>query len=153
IGGDDRFQNGFEGKVTIMGPAPKTDKVTIPLQQVAPGRYEARHVLDQFGSFVLQGELTTNGAPVAESFGHVSNPYPREYAAFEPDLSLMSRLATATGAGMDSPLAAVIDPAGEKISYHEDLWMRFVKWAILIFVLDLAVRRVRIFDRRFRAAT
>ncbi|MGZ3424744.1 MAG: VWA domain-containing protein, partial [Polyangiales bacterium] len=46
IGGDDRFQNGFEGKVTIMGPAPKTDKVTIPLQQVAPGRYEARHVLD-----------------------------------------------------------------------------------------------------------
>jgi len=152
IGGDDRFQNGFEGKVTIIGPAPKTDKVVIPLQQVAPGRYEAKHVLDQFGSFVLTGDLQSNGATVAESFGHVSNPYPREYAAFEPDLSLMSRLATATGGGMDAPLAAIVDAQGEKISYHEDLWQRFVKLAILVFVIDLAVRRIRLFDRKFKAA-
>lgn len=152
IGGDDRFQNGYDGKVTIVGPAPKTDKVVVDLQQVAPGRYEAKHVLDQFGSFVLSGELTSNGAPVAESFGHVSNPYPREYAAFEPDLPLMSRLATATGGGMDAPLAAIVDPAGEKISFHQDLWSNFVKIAIAIFVLDLALRRVRLFDRKFRAA-
>jgi len=152
IGGDDRFQNGYEGKVTIIGPAPKTDKIVVNLQQVAPGRYEARHVLDQFGSFVLTGDLTSNGATVAESFGHVSNPYPREYAAFEPDMPLMSRLATATGGAMDPALASVIDPAGEKISYHEDMWQRFVKIAILIFVIDLAVRRVRLFDRKFKAA-
>ncbi len=152
VGGDDRFQNGYDGKITIIGPAPKTDKVVVNLQQVAPGRYEAKHVLDQFGSFMITGELTTNGAPVAESFGHVSNPYPREYAAFEPDTALMSRLATATGGGMDAALPAIVDPAGEKISYHEDLWMRFVKIAIVIFVLDLLVRRVRFFDRKFRAA-
>jgi Ca-activated chloride channel homolog len=153
VGGDDRFQNGYEGKVTIIGPAPKTDKVVINLQQVAPGRYEAKHVLDTFGSFMLTGELMTNGAPVAESFGHISNPYPREYAAFEPDTQLMQRLAVATGGGMDAPLPAIVDPAGEKISYHEDLWTRFVKLAILIFVLDLFVRRVRLFDRKFKAAT
>lgn len=152
IGGDDRFQNGYEGKVTIIGPAPKVDKTVVNLQQVAPGRYEARHVLDQFGSFVLTGDLTSSGATVAESFGHVSNPYPREYAAFEPDLPLMSRLATATGGAMDPALAAIVDPAGEKISYHEDLWMKFVKIAILIFVIDLAVRRIRLFDRKFKAA-
>lgn len=152
IGGDDRFQNGFEGKVTIVGPAPKADKVVVPLQQVAPGRYEAKQVLDQFGSFVLTGDLQSNGATVAESFGHVSNPYPREYAAFEPDLPLMSRLATATGGGMDTPLSAIVDAQGEKISYHEDLWQRFVKLAILVFVIDLAVRRIRLFDRKFKAA-
>lgn len=152
IGGDDRFQNGYEGKVTIIGPAPKADKVVVPLQQVAPGRYEAKHVLDQFGSFVLTGDLTSSGATVAESFGHVSNPYSREYAAFEPDLPLMSRLATATGGGMDAALAAIVDPAGEKISYHEDLWQKFVKLAIIVFVIDLAIRRVRLFDRKFKAA-
>jgi hypothetical protein len=124
----------------------------VNLQQVAPGRYEAKHVLDQFGSFVLTGDLTSNGATVAESFGHVSNPYPREYAAFEPDVPLMSRLALATGGAMDAAPGAIIDPAGEKISYHEDLWTKFVKLAILVFVIDLAVRRVRLFDRKFRAA-
>lgn len=152
VGGDDRFQNGYEGKVTIIGPAPKTDKVVVNLQQVAPGRYEAKHVLDTFGSFMLTGELTSNGAAIAESFGHISNPYPREYAAFEPDTALMQRLAVATGGGMDASLPAIVDPAGEKISYHEDLWTRFVKLAILVFVLDLIVRRVRLFDRKFKAA-
>ena len=152
VGGDDRFQNGFDGKVTIMGPAPKTEKTIVSLQQVAPGRYEARHTLDQFGSFVLQGELTSSGAPVAESFGHISNPYPREYAAFEPDISMMDRLATTTGGSRDPAIAAIVDPAGEKVSYHQDLWTRFVKAAILVFLVDLVVRRVRLFDRKFKAA-
>ena len=152
VGGDDRFQNGFDGKVTVTGPAPKTDKIVIPLQQIAPGRYEGRTTLEQFGSFVLQGELTSGGAPVAESFGHVSNPYPREYAAFEPDVVLMEKMALATGGAKDPSYAAIVDPAGEKVSYHEDLWMRFVKAAIVIFLLDLAMRRVRIFDRKFKVA-
>jgi len=64
----------------------------------------------------------------------------------------MSRLALATGGAMDAAPAAIVDPAGEKISYHEDLWTKFVKLAILVFVIDLAVRRVRLFDRKFRAA-
>jgi len=152
LSGDDRFQNGYEGKVVVTGPAPKTEKIVVPLAQIAPGRYEARTSLEQFGSFVLQGELTTNGSPVAESFGHVSNPYPREYAAFEPDVALLERVAAASGGARDAERAKVVDPAGEKVSYHEDLWSRFVKLAIAIFLLDLAVRRVRIFDRKFTAA-
>lgn len=152
IGGDDRFQNGLDGKVTITGPAPKTDKVVMPLQQVAPGRYEARTTLDQFGSFVLQGELNTKGTQVAESFGHVSNPYPREYAAFEPDIQTMEKMAMTTGGAKDAPRAQIIDPAGEKVTYHEDLWSRFVKLAIAVFLIDLALRRVRLFDRKFKAA-
>lgn len=152
IGGDDRFQNGLEGKVTVTGPAPKTDKTVISLVQIAPGRYEAKTTLDQFGSFVLQGELTSNGTPVAESFGHVSNPYPREYAAFEPDVVTMEKMATATGGTKDPALASIVDPAGEKVSYHQDLWMKFVEAAIAVFLVDLFLRRVRIFDRKFRAA-
>ncbi|MFI5298092.1 MAG: VWA domain-containing protein [Polyangiales bacterium] len=152
IGGDDRFQNGFDGKVTVTGPAPKTDKIVMQLQQIAPGRYEGRTTLDQFGSFVMQGELTSNGTAVAESFGHVSNPYPREYAAFEPDLVLMSKIAIATGGTVDAGWNAIVDPAGEKVSAHEELWPKFVKFAILVFLLDLALRRVRLIDRKFRAA-
>ena len=152
IGGDDRFQNGLDGKVTVTGPAPKLDKIVMPLQQIAPGRYEAKTTLDQFGSFVLQGELTSGGTPVAESYGHISNPYPREYAAFEPDVPTMDAMARTTGGARDASQAAILDPAGEKVSYHQDLWARFVEAAILVFVIDLVLRRVRIFDRKFKAA-
>jgi Ca-activated chloride channel family protein len=87
-------------------------------------------------------------ATVAESFGHVTNPYPREYLALAPDIATLTKAAEATGGGVDPAPAAVFDPAGEVIRYHQDLWPRFVAAAILIFLLDLLMRRVRIFDRK-----
>jgi hypothetical protein len=87
---------------------------------------------------------------VAVSFGHVSNPYPREYASFEPDLVTLEKAAVATGGTMDPKgLGAVFDPAGEKVTFREDLWPKFIYGAILVFLADLLVRRVRLFDRKF----
>ncbi len=41
------------------------------------------------------------------------------------------------------------NPQGEKIVYFRPLWSRFVLAAIIVFLLDLLVRRVRLFDRKF----
>ena len=46
-------------------------------------------------------------------------------------------------------VASVFDPAGEKVAFREDLWPRFVYGAIAVFLLDLLMRRVRLFDRKF----
>jgi hypothetical protein len=46
-------------------------------------------------------------------------------------------------------VAALFDPAGESVTFHEDLWPRFVGGAIVLLILDLLVRRVRLFDRKF----
>jgi hypothetical protein len=82
----------------------------------------------------------------------VSNPYPREYASFEPDVVTLEKAALATGGTVDPPsTAAVFDPNGEKVTYHEELWPKFIFAAILVFLLDLLMRRVRIFDRKFVA--
>jgi hypothetical protein len=78
----------------------------------------------------------------------VTNPYPREYLALEPDLVSLSRVAELTGGRMDPDARAPFDPAGEHVSYHEDLWPRFIGAAIVVFLLDLFVRRVRLFDRK-----
>ena len=43
----------------------------------------------------------------------------------------------------------VFDPQGEKIIYYRPLWSRFVLAAIVVFLLDLLIRRVRLFDRKF----
>jgi hypothetical protein len=124
----------------------------VDLRQSAPGRYEASVPLDKYGSFLLRAEHARDmpdgtTKPVAVSFGHVSNPYPREYATFEPDLVTLERVATATGGSRDpAAVAAVFDPAGEKVTFHEELWPRFIYAAIVVFLLDLLVRRVRLFQ-------
>ena len=159
IGGDDRFQNGLDGKLTIIGPRGRSGKPkrTVPLPQTAPGRYEAEFPLDRYGPYVLHASLEksvedgqgrTHSAVLAEGFGHVTNPYPREYLALEPDTPALRRVAEATGGRLDPDAKDVWDPAGESVTYHEDLWPRFIGAAIVVFLLDLLLRRVRIFDRK-----
>jgi uncharacterized membrane protein len=160
IGGDDRFQNGLDGKLTIVGPqggAGRAPTRTVPLPQTAPGRYEAEFPLDRYGPYLLHASLEkpvddgqghTHGAVLAEGYGHVTNPYPREYLALEPDTASLRRVAEATGGRVDPDPKAVWDPAGESVTYHEDLWPRFIGAAIVVFLLDLLLRRVRIFDRK-----
>ena len=113
--------------------------------------------MDRYGSFLLKAEHLReqpDGSQkvVAVSYGHVSHPYPREYASFEPNRDLLSAVAKATGGGMSpATIGEIFDPAGQSITYHEDLWSRFVLLAIVLFVLDLLLRRLRLFDRKFVA--
>lgn len=156
IGGDDLFQNGLDASLVVKGP---TESQTLAMPQTAPGRYEIDFPLPKYGSYVLHATLTRDvfaesargvaeGAPkkvqIAESFGHVSSPYPREYRAFEPDRAMLARAAAVTGGLVDPPADAYFDAAGEKVVYHKDLWGGFLLAAIPVYLLDLLLRRVRL---------
>ena len=111
IGGDDRFQNGLDAKLTVDRARSRTARrEKMPMRQTAPGRYESDFPLERFGSFLLHASLEKGvddgkggqkSVQVAESFGHVTNPYPREYLALAPDLVTLSRTALVTGGRMD----------------------------------------------------
>ena len=84
--------------------------------------------------------------PVAVSFGHVSNPYPREYASFEPDLTTMEKAAIATGGVVDPPtVAAVFDAA-------RDADASTLRWNDFVVGEDDRVPRQFALDRRNLAA-
>lgn len=153
---DERFDNGIVSKLIVTGPGSgaSAQRREVAMRQTAPGRYEANFPLDQYGSFLLRAEHakpTENGElkPLAMSYGHVSNPYPREYASFDPDLERLTRAALAGGGTVDPVPSKVFDAAGQKIVSYRPLWNRFVLAAIAMFLLDLLVRRVRLFDRKF----
>jgi Ca-activated chloride channel homolog len=157
IGGDDRFQNGLDAKLTITGPQPNGATKKVPMRQTAPGRYEIDFPLERYGSFLLHASLEKpvddgkggqKSVQVAESYGHVTNPYPREYLALAPDLVTLSRTALVTGGRVEPDAAVIFDPAGESIRYHQDLWSRFIGAAVAVYLLDLLMRRVRLFDRK-----
>jgi Ca-activated chloride channel homolog len=153
---DERFDNKLTSKLHVIGPEPGGERRTVEMRQIAPGRYEARLPMDKYGSFLLRAEharAEDDGSlkPVAVSSGHVSNPYPREYAAFQTDRATLEGVAVATKGKFDpEDLAIAFDPEGEKITFHEDLWPRLVMLAIALYLIDLLLRRVRIFDRGFK---
>lgn len=147
---DDRFENGLESTLTIRGPQPQGREERIPLRAVAPGRYEVSFPLDRYGAFVLHAVHRRNGHIVAESFGQISHPYPREYAALQPDLQLLTTLANATGGKVSPEPSQMFDPGGDVITETQPLWRYPIMAAIGILLLDLLLRRVRIFDRQFK---
>ncbi len=151
---DERFDNGIVSKLVVTGPGSSGARREVPMRQTAPGRYEANFPIDQYGSFLLRGEHAKAGEngelrPLATSYGHVTNPYPREYASFDPDLDRLARATLAGGGSTDPEPTRVFSPAGQKVVSYRPLWSSFVLAAVLLFLFDLMVRRVRIFDRKF----
>jgi len=146
IGPDDRFLDGLQSAVTLEGPldpAAERLRVTRPLLQRAPGRYEARFPLDRFGSFALSAEHKRDGRTVARSSGQLSHPYPPEYAPGPPDRALLARASgIARGHELSSP-ARLFDPGHERVAAHRELWPELVLAALLLFLLDVLLRRVR----------
>jgi hypothetical protein len=151
---DERFDNAMSSKLYVTGPQPAGERREVAMRQTAPGRYEARFPLDDYGSFLLRAEHLKEGEDgelrqAAVSYGHISNPYPREYASFEADVERLQRAALSGGGAVDADPKVIFDPGNDKIVYYEQLWSRFVLAALAIFLLDLLVRRVRLFDRKF----
>jgi Ca-activated chloride channel homolog len=151
---DERFDNEMESKLFVLGPEPGGGRREYPMRQTAPGLYEADFQLDEYGSFLLRAEHAKGGKSgearqVGVSYGHISNPYPREYASFEPDVQRLRRAALAGGGELDAEPKIWFSPGDEKITFYEDLYNRFIFAAIGVFLFDLLVRRVRLFDRKF----
>lgn len=152
------FDNDMQSRLIAQGPLPGGERREFPLRQVAPGRYQADFELGSYGSFLLRAEhfkLDADGrsVPVATSFGQVSAPYPGEYARLEPDRALLESVAKASGGQFQPPLEALFDPGAEVVTYQEPLWQRFILLAMGCFLLDLLMRRVRLFDRQFERQT
>ncbi|MEM6957518.1 MAG: VWA domain-containing protein, partial [Myxococcota bacterium] len=166
IDNSDQFMNGLDSVLKVEGPMgarraradspedqadPQLRRTReLPLRQTAPGRYEARLPLDAYGSFVLTAEHRREGRVVAESATQLANPYPSEYATLEPNTALLSRVAAVTGGEASPSPARLFDAQGETIEAHEELWSLLLYLALALFVLDLLLRRVRLFDREFR---
>jgi len=149
VGQDDRFMNGLQSTVTLRAAGALAAPEEHPLLQTAPGRYEARFPIDRYGSFVLSASHRRDDRLVAESTAQLNNPYPREYATLEPDITLLDRVAAITrGKASPSP-AEIFDPQGESVESHDELWPELLFLALGIFLADLLLRRVRLFDRRF----
>ncbi len=129
----------------------------IPMPQVAPGRYQAEFLLPGYGSFTLRAQhqrLLDDGSemPEATSTGQVSVPYPLEYARVTPDLTRLKEAASAGGGQLDPSPSALRQPDERRLLSRTPLWQYCLGAALLLFFLDLLLRRVRLWDRTFRHA-
>jgi hypothetical protein len=145
---NDQFVNRLDTTLEIIDPRDSKAKRVIPMEQTAAGRYTADFAVDRYGSYLLKAVHRRDGAIVAESLGSAALPYPAEYSSTGTTTEPLEHAALVTGGLNSAEPAKIFEPKGDSIRFVEDLWpwvMLFVACGILV---DLYLKRVRIFGYR-----
>jgi Mg-chelatase subunit ChlD len=135
--------------------SPKGQKQTVRLQQSGAGRYEGRFPMRDIGAhFVNVMEFAAGELRGAASAG-VSVNYSPEFQAAGPNVNLLQRLASAGSGRLIDPAKPGDNPFfhGRKKTFQPlDLWEWLLRFAIVLFPLDVAVRRVQLDREEWRKA-
>ena len=134
--------------------SPKGERQLVRLEQKGPGRYEAKFPTKEVGAYLLNLMDLKDGQLRGSQVLGASVNYSPEFAATEPNINLLTRLAEAGG-------GKVIDPTVDnpflrdrkKTFQPVDLWETLLRLAIVLFTLDVGVRRIQIDREEWLKAT
>ena len=133
---------------TLVTPEQSSER--LQLTQTGPGRYEAEFDARERGNYIVnlayaigQGAQASRGALRTG----LTVSYSPEYADVRPNLPLLGALQAQTGGRMmnaNEP-KAVFDRAGlQPAETRLVMWETLVRWMLLMFLVDVAVRRIAI---------
>jgi hypothetical protein len=137
---------------TAVMVGPDLEPTDVSLVQVAPGVYEADLGEVDPGAYAIRVTQTLPGStPLGRTVGLVA-PTAAEYRVLGANEAFLASLRTATGGSIvETPL----DPWRHDLittSRSTDLWPLLLVLALLLWPLDIALRRVSIGRREFAAA-
>jgi Ca-activated chloride channel family protein len=135
----------YRTQVALVGPDLATSSVD--LSQVAPGVYESPVTSLDSGAYAVRVTQTKAGAPsLGRTLGLVA-PTPAEYRLLGANEPLMAAMRNATGGReLDLPAETWVHDL-QSTSRFTDLWPLLLALALLLWPLDIALRRVS-FGRR-----
>ncbi|MEZ4667180.1 MAG: VWA domain-containing protein [Anaerolineae bacterium] len=140
------FLNGLDLRLSVIDPTEQADRIN--LQQVAPGRYEARFKPDIEGSYFLavRGEATTNGQAIEvdATSGWVMS-YSAEYDRTKQNDGdqLLVHLAELTGGqNLTNQVEGIFSHNLTAVTTGTPIWPVLTLMALLLLPFDIAVRRL-----------
>ena len=127
--------------------SPKGERQTVRLEQTGPGHYEARFPTKEVGAYLLNLMDIKDGQVRGSQVIGASVNYSPEFNTAEPNLNLLRRIAETGGGKMLDPMIPAVNPFShdrQKTFQPRDLWESLLKFAIILFTLDVGVRRIQI---------
>lgn len=129
---------------------PESDAAPLRLVQTGPGRYEGEFDARQAGSYVVNLAYRQGSGPdakVGTLQTGLSIAYSPEYQDLTPNLGLLDALAAKTAGRRlgKSDAAATFDLGGlPPAERRSPIWEDLVRYMLLLFLLDVAIRRIAV---------
>lgn len=137
---DGRFRNKLESELRVI--APDQTIARVPVQQVGPGSYEAEARLNQQGSYVFH--LITDGGTRSRALVY---SYPDEYHFYPPNTELLRSLSAETNGRFEPEVRDVFETKDERAAAALQLWPFLTIAALVLYLADIFLRRVRLFEQ------
>ena len=135
-----RFRNELHPQVRVIGPDQKL--VSVDLPQVGPGAYESKIDMAQDGNYTFRATVEgTVGTTRTLEYS-----YPAEYHFYPPDIQKLKTISAATGGKFQPEPAEIFNPNGESREYPTPLWPWLAGTVLGLFILDILLRRLRLFE-------
>jgi uncharacterized protein YegL len=137
---DGQFRNKLETQVRVIGPDQSVSEVRI--HQVGPGAYEAKYPLTQKGSYLFR----TVGADSGGASRVLAYSYPDEYHFYPPNTELLRSISNETKGRFQPRAEDIFNPNEETATLPTPLWPYLAALALLLYLTDVLLRRVRLFE-------
>lgn len=127
--------------------SPKGERIQVPVEQTGPGHYEAHFPTKQVGAYTLNLMEQKDGKTVGSQVVGASVNYSPEFNATEPNLNLLRRIAESGGGKILDPESSIENSFlhdRQKTYQPRDLWEWLLKFAVVLFTLDVGVRRIQL---------
>jgi len=137
---DGQFRNKLETQVRVIGPDQSVSEVGI--HQVGPGAYEAKYPLTKKGSYLFR----TVGADSGGASRVLAYSYPDEYHFYPPNTELLRSISNETKGRFQPRAEDIFNPNEETATLPTPLWPYLAALALLMYLADVMLRRVRLFE-------
>src|SRR5262249_46015797 len=134
----------------------KGERQTVRLEQTGPGHYEAHFPTKEIGAYLLNLMDIKDGQLRGSQVVGASINYSPEFNATEPNRNLLRRLADSGGGKLLELGSGTISPFlhdRRRTFQPRDLWESLLQFAIILFTVDVGVRRIQIDREEWRRAT
>jgi Ca-activated chloride channel homolog len=137
---DGHFRNKLETQVRVVGPDQSVSELDV--HQVGPGSYEAKYPLTKKGSYLFRAAGPESGGASRV----IAYSYPDEYHFYPPNTEMLRSISNETKGRFQPRAEDIFSANGETATLPTPLWSFFAALALLLYVIDVFLRRVRLFE-------
>jgi len=145
LDGTGNFRNFLNLAARVVSP--RGESIQIQLEQKGPGRYEGKFPTKEVGAYLINLLEFQQGQLASSQVLGASVNYSPEFAASEPNFNLLRRIAEIGGGrilDLKNPAFNPFEFGRKKTFQPRDLWEWLLRFAILLFPLDVGIRRIQI---------
>lgn len=123
----------------------------IPISQTAMGRFEGIFDVSKRGNYIVRLDQLQNEVQVASQTAGLAMSYSTEFKDLTPNTALLNKIADITGGNFSPEPRTITRRSGKSTGKLEDLWQLLTLIALILFPLEVAIRRLSISKQQIDA--